>query len=103
MCALFPYAFWECICLGVVYGLAHDQRLRLNTKRKFGILRHLPPKVTEFLVQEVILYVLERTSFHFLEGYLAAKVTLGFDWQVFGGPDWKPYTSETGGGASFDR
>lgn len=36
----------------------------------------------EFLELEGILHVLERTSFPFVEGYLATKITLEFDWSA---------------------
>lgn len=34
----------------------------------------------------------ESTSFLFVEGYLAAKISLEFDWSIVRGLDWIPHT-----------
>lgn len=96
MCALVLCAFWKCARSSAVDELAHYQRLRLYTNLKCNILHRPPSKVGEFLQQEGIFYVLGRTSFHFVVGHFAAKITLGFNWSVVGGLDWVFNTWETG-------
>lgn len=66
--------------LGFIYGLAHEQRLRLNTSREFRILRPLAPNVAAFLEHEGIFHALKRTSFTFVAGFLAAPILVEFDW-----------------------
>lgn len=95
-CALVSCAFWRCVRSGLVDGFAHDQRLRFCTNCGFGVLRRLLFNAAEFLEQEGIFHVLKRTSFLFVEDYLAAKVTLEFDWSAVHGLDWLPCTWETG-------
>lgn len=96
MCELVLCVFRVCVHSGVVDGLAHDQCLRLNTNRMFGIFHRLPPKVAEFLEKEGIFYVLERTSSPFVEDNLAAEEALGFGWSVVDGLVLVLYTSEIG-------
>lgn len=87
MCTLLLCAFWKCTRSSVVDGFIHDQRLRLYKNRTFGIHHHLRPNETEFLEQEGIFHVLEHTSFSFVEGYMAARSILEFDWSVVQGLD----------------
>lgn len=76
-------------------GFAHDQRLRLYTNCKFGILHRFLSKVAEILEQEGTFYVLQRTRLPLAEGYPAGLNTLKFDWSVVDGLNWMPYTWET--------
>lgn len=73
---------------------AYDQRLRLYANRKFDIVHGLPPQVADFLELEGMFHVLERTSFHFVEGYLNAKIATVFDWSVVDSMDRVPYKWE---------
>lgn len=66
----------------VVEGFVLVQRPRLYANRKLGTLHRLPRIVTEFLEWKGVFQVQERTSLPFDKGYLAAKVTLKFDWSV---------------------
>lgn len=86
--------FWARARSGVVYDFADDQCLRLYSNRKLSIFHRHPPKEAEFHEQKKNFYFLERTSFSFVERYLAAKVTLGF-WSAVDGLDWVPFTWET--------
>lgn len=92
MCELVLCAFWKCACSDVVNGIVHDRRLLLYVNPNFGILHRFPTKMTEFVEKLGICHVLERTSFPFVKGYLAAEVTQEFHCSVFNGLDWVPYT-----------
>lgn len=97
MCALVLCTFWACACLGVVDGFAHDQRVRLYTNRKFDNLCCPPPKVVEFLEQKRSFHLFQRKSFPFVQGYLAAKFSEGFDLWVADGLDGVPDSWKTEG------
>lgn len=92
MCALALCAFGACARFGIVDRFSYDQRLQLYTNRKLGILHRHPLKVAEFLEQEGVFQILQRSSFTFVKKYLTVKVTRGFDWLSVDGLDRIRYT-----------